>query len=466
MRGKEFGTVYLMHSMAKSSGLAAALRDVYGDDGGRRLTALAVTYAACGTHHRYVASEVSRNFSREISGLRGSSDWVGMSRVRELLEASVGRVADLSDRLDSGGTAVVMELTSMVSGLDGINPVGGFRETDVPGNVILMAVDGIMGVPFAYSFADPSGDRSGTLPYLRRRLADGHPQGVHFVLCGADGRDDLGVLVDRGLTFTSLIPSGSPDMGELVAAAESGARRTAIIGGIEFECSESTSPAGSGSVRVLSVRDGEAGKAQAAAFRRRLDSMEAIAAGMRWGSGVERRFAALGYGDELPFVRLSRAEDGSVACEEDAEAVRARIEGCGRTVAATTSDLGWEEIVSLLIRRSRFEWEIDTFRREMASTPGLEPNPDTVRAMFLMQFLGMVLKSQLYRELASVGNLRDSPDDVLDALRGLRVNETADGWVLDELSPQQEGVLSSLGISLPDAGELRAMTKGRRRQRL
>lgn len=165
----------------------------------------------------------------------------------------------------------------------------------------------------------------------------------------------------------------------------------------------------------------------------------------------------MGFGAELGFVRLSRGANTFTECEVLEELVDCFLDTCGKTVIVTTSDLTWDELGEVLIRHGRFEGELDLFRKNLASTSEYESAYDTVRGMFLMDFLSMILKSQLNLALVGNGNMRETPDDILNAFRGVRMNLVSGSWVLDDLDAEQTRVLGELGLKVPDAAMVSAL---------
>lgn len=447
MEGKNFGQQYLMHRMACNSGLLESLMGVYGEARGRGLAAVAVTHASDIVQHRYILEEVRRSASRELCGAPMDLGWSPSNGINEAAVRAEMMARQLFSRLDGGKAAIVMELTSLREDLNHLSAVNGFRRRSVPGRILYLGVNGTMGIPFYYRFGESSEDGFRAISEVYAEIRAMGPRPIHFVLGRGRSKAEMTYLVDRGVTFTVMVDD-YPEPPQSGVESWDGCPSMVMDGSL-FRFREHTVALGEGTTRVVEVLNEGIRNDQTAFFLRRLEEVSAFASRTRWGSGIWNKIRKAGYGDVSDCVTLSRGNNGFTVCTPDPWKVESKMRSFGTVTIVTTSDLSPDDLCITLIRRGRFEWELEEFRRNQLNAPEYMSTEQTTRGMFLLDFLRMVLKSQLNLELYLSGSYL-SPDDALDTLKGLRVNHIGKEWVLDDLNNDQIRLLRSLGIRIPD----------------
>lgn len=456
MDGRAFGQQYIMHTMVCRSGLLEMLRDVYGDATGRGIAAVAVTHASDIVQHRYLLEEVRRGAARELCGAPLDLNLGGFSGINEAAVHALHHLEDLFQRLDAGEAATVMELVSLEEGFSHVSSNEGFRQRSVPGSMLYLGINGVMGTPFYYGFRESSEDRFRAVSEVYSNIRGMAARPIHFVLGRRRSRKELAYMVDHGVTFTTVVDEELwMELGEGGPTDES----SAVIEGCVFRFRERTARLGEGEVRMLEVLNENVRSDQDEMFLRRIEEFGRVVSKLKWGSSVRKRLGSMGYGDMVECMELSRAANGFTACAPIGEAVRSRMDSHGIILIVTTSGLQPKDLGTVLIRRGRFEWELAEFRRNQLNAPERLSTEQTTRGMFLLDFLRMILKSQLNLELSRT-DARMSPDDALDVMKGIRVNHTDGGWILDDLTERQRALLRRLDIRMPDSRLAEAVMSG------
>ena len=456
MRRIEFGRTYLMHSILCSSGLMQALSDAYGDDVGRRLAAVCITDAADRLPPRRIPLAMSRNASIWICGAPLDT-WIDLETMYDTLSKAGDGMKGLFSRLDSGNPAVVMELTSL--GTEKYRNGGIMCPDDMhpPGHMVYLAVDGVGNLPFAYNLVDESLDRADTLLDVSDGIRSMGARGIHFVLDALENPRDLPYLVNRGITFTCMLP---PVFEESIVGDQSESRprsQMATVGGCLFSCSEHTVPMGDGKIRLLHVRNEDLRLDLREEFLGRMDRLVEIASGMRWGSSVGDRLSKMGFSKEMGFVDLSCGPNRFTSCVPIRDRTDRYADSLGTFLISTTSDLGWKELVSVLVRREMLESELERFRTDATDPRDRNPCLRMMDSLIPLWFLHMYLQTSLENSLAAAG-CSDRADDTLCEFGNLDLVETGDGWILDDLTPEQARILAMLRISRPSRASVSAIS--------
>ena len=465
MEGKEFGQVYLMHELACRCGLLKTLRNVYGDRRGRGLAAIAVTHSTDIMQHRYIMDELRRNASRELCGAPMDLGWGPGTTLNEAMASAASDISRVFSGLDVGKDSVVMELTSLGEGFTIVSGIAGFRESFRHGHTVYLGINGVYGTPFYYCFRESSENPFKSISRVFTDIRSMGPRSVHFVFGRPRTVEELAYAVNRGLTFTTMVPHRSWAASHLLSGiSDWRTLPSMIVGGSVFSCRESETPLGEGHVRVMTICNENVRTSQTSILLGRIQEAVAAASGIRWGGSVQDRLSGLGYSDILDCLELSRGGNGFTLCSPRQALVEERMQPFRNVLLVTTSDLRPFDLCSVLIRQGRFEWELSEFRRNQLNAPEHLPTERTTEAMFFLDFMRMVLKAQLNIELNRSRNMDDTPDDVLNVLRGIRANLIDGTWKMDDLNDRQRRVLRSFGIRIPDDALAEAvMSPGARR---
>lgn len=462
-----YGPYHLFVQLAEESGLAPALRDVYGEEDGNRLLAMAILGIADPCSVRQMKSVVEDTYVRELLGLEWSFEQSEVCRFLQTVGHDTGRRERLFSRLAPRGGSVVFDIVCLGTDSECLEYAEVGRKTHLTGSrqfnmgMIHSMEDGL---PFCYRTYPGSVADVSTLDNIVSDLSSMGCSPVELIMDrGFFSFDNIAMMIRRESGFTVPVPARtnihktliSESVGEIVSPNNSDYLAGNVVRGYETfvrlteDSFENADGNFDGAIRAVVFQDDARRTKEINTLYSRIHDLESKVSGTPYDRFLVKKLSKR-EAETAEMLEFAAADDGSTVVTRRRKSISAKENRCGRFAVLTTSDLPWKDLLIQYRLRNGVEYDFSQLQSDLFVGITGKSDQDSAEGGLLVNFLSLRLRLTLIQRIkASSLEGKCWVPDVLNTLRKLKISKIGDNWRLNEVTKSQRDIFKALGVKLP-----------------
>ncbi len=462
-----FGPYHLFAALADESGLMSALENVYGEEDGRRLLAMAILGIVSPSSVNQMGSEIEDTYLREILGIEWSFEQSEVCRYLQTIGRDTGRRERLFEQLAPKGGCVVFDIVCLGTDSEGSEYAEVGRKTHLTGSmqVNLGMVHSMSdGLPFCYRTYPGSVADVSTIENIVSDLISMGCNPVELEMDrGFFSVGNVSLMISKQSGFTVPVPARNNILKELISESVSQIESPlnsdflagSVVRGYETHVKivddefVKVSEGGEGAIRAVVFQDDSRRTKEVSALYSRITDLEYRLSEMEYDRFLRKKLSRKDQ-EAAEMLELSEGPDGKVVCERKRKSIAAKENRCGRFAIITTSELPWRELLIQYKMRNGVEYDFSQLQSDLSVGLCGKSTQDSAEGGLLVNFLSLRLRIALINRIkvTSLSGKMWVPD-VINLLKKLKMSCVGGKWRLNEITKAQKDLFNALRIKLP-----------------
>ena len=462
-----FGPYHLFSQLADESGLTSALEDVYGEEWGRRLLAMAIMGVVSPCTVNQMEGEIEDTYLREILSLEWSFEQSEVCRFLQTVGHNTGRREELFGKLAPKSGCVVFDIVCLGTDSDDLEYAEVGRKTHLTGSkqVNLGMIHSMEdGLPFCYRTYPGSVADVTTIDNIVSDLASMGCSPVELEMDrGFFSAGNVALMLQRNSGFTVPIPARNGILKELISESvgqiDSPLNSDYLAGGVvrgyethvKLVDDEFVKASGDddGAIRAVVFQDDNRRNKEVNTLYSRITDLESRLSGTEYDRFLRRKLSKRD-AETAEMLEFIEGPDGKTVIERKRKSITAKDNKCGRFAVITTSELPWRELLIQYRMRNGVEYDFSQLQSDLLVGLCGKSDQDSAEGGLLVNFLSLRLRITL------IERMKKSPlagkmwvPDVINLLKKLKMSCVGGNWRLNEVTKSQKELFKQLGIKLP-----------------
>lgn len=459
-----YGPYYVLLKIAEETGLSRSLCEIYGEDDGKKLLALAILGVTDPCKTDLLEETVEDTYLRELIDLDWSFEQSEVCRFMQSMGKDAGRRNDLFSELCPGDGCMIFDIVCLGTDSECLEYSEAGRKARFTGSKqfnLGMVHSMEDGLPFCYRTYPGSIADIVTLDIMVADLKRMGCGPFEIVMDrGFFSAGNIALMLERGAGFTVPIPARNKIQKLLISESVKGIESpltTDYLGGstvrgyetkVFLDEGEFSMDGDGAGIRAIIIQDDERRRIGINTLYRRINEMEQFLSEEEYDPLLSKKLNNM----RLEIYNLLEVSDdgnGGYTSTRKRNAISAKENSCGRFALLTTSELGWKDLLIEYRSRNDVEYDFSQLQSDLFNGVRGKSTQKSAEGGLLVNFLSLRLRLTLLNRMKDSG-LTDTMwiPKMFKVLKKLRITRVGDEWRLNEVTKAQREIISKLGLPL------------------
>jgi len=462
VRSPSYGPYYILSQIAQGSGLGRTLEEIYGEEDGKRLLALAILGVTDPCSIDLLEETVEDTYLREMMGLDWGFEQSEVCRFLQRMGEDAGRRNELFSRLSPKDGCMVFDIVCLGTDSENLEYSEAGRKARITGSKqfnLGMVHSMKDGLPFCYRTYPGSIADVVTLDIIVEDLIRMGCGPFEMVMDrGFFSAGNIALMMERSAGFTVPIPARnavqklliSDSVREIESPLNTDFLDGSSVRGYETRVSLEEGEFNldsRGRIRAVVLQDDARRQIETSTLYRRINEMERCLNENGYDPLLPKKLTA----KQLEIFNLLEVteEDGRNNVKRRRNAITAKENACGRFAVLTTSQLPWKDLMVQYRQRNEVEYDFSQLQSDLFMGIRGKSIQKSAEGGLLVNFLSLRLRLSLLGMMKSSG-ITDEMwiPKLMKVMRKLRITCVGGEWRLNEVTRKQREILSRLGLPL------------------
>lgn len=459
-----FGPYFLFKKLAEKMEIDNILTEIFGEEKGKRILALAIKGVVSPCTLNQMESEMEDTYLRELLGIKWSFEQSELCRFIQSIGEDTGRREKIFERLAPKDGCVLFDIVCLSTDSQHLEFSEAGRKTHLTNSkqINLGMIHSLNdGLPFCYRIYPGSVADVTTLDNI---VTDLKAIGCNDVELEMDrgffSLKNVQMMIERKMKYTVPVPASnilklliSESVGNIESPLNTESLAKNIVrgyeSGVEIIDNKFFKSDSANKIRAVVFQDDARRNIESTTLYSRICELENELRNMKYDAYISKKLSDREV-EILDLLELSEGLDGKFVVERKRNAISAKENACGRFAVITTSDKNWKDLLIQYRKRNDVEYDFSQLQSDLLVGSKGKSSQKSADGGLFINFISLRLRLHLLNEMKRSGLLESMwIPDLLNILKKLKISHIGNQWRLNEVTKTQRELFQKLGIDNP-----------------